>query len=425
MRGVHTVASNPESSPGRARARTIGVACLFAVALAAAGAQASGPRYRADGWRADEFGRADGYPVGTAANREQKPYLVGAYSRGDTLLRHRRIAAPAQAAPLARAAEEPPIRYFAHGRTYTLDEYLAEHLTTGLLVARGDTILVERYQYDRRDTDRFTSQSMAKTIVGMLVGIAAAEGRIRSLDDPAEVYAPALAGSEFGRTPVKALLQMSSGIRFHHGFDDAGSIGDLRRLARGPPGADGLRAFDTRAAPPGTRFNYSSADTRVLGLVLAGATGTSVSEYAEAKLWQPLGAEAMATWQIDRAGGEVAACCFAATLRDWARLGLMLAHAGAWNGRQIVPREWIVAATTVAPADARLAPGRVNSRWGYGYQTWLLGDPAGTFVLRGLRGQAMLVDPATKTVMVHTAVQGYIEVAEYVELWRGVLKSLR
>ena len=93
----------------------------------------------------------------------------------------------------------------------TVDDYLARNPATGLLIARGDTIFVERYQYGRTDRHRFTSWSMAKTVTAMLVGIAIAEGRIRSVDDLAAVYVPALSGTEYGRTSLRHLLQMSSG----------------------------------------------------------------------------------------------------------------------------------------------------------------------------------------------------------------------
>jgi CubicO group peptidase (beta-lactamase class C family) len=266
---------------------------------------------------------------------------------------------------------------------------------------------------------------MAKTIVALLIGIAVGEGRIKSIADTAETYVPQLKGSEFGRTPIKALLQMSSGIKFQHGFDASASIGDLARLNKGPPGFKGVLQFNERAAPPGTRFNYSAADTRVLGMVLAGATGKSVSDYASEKLWKPLGAEAPATWWIDKSGQELTSCCFAARLRDYARLGLMLAHDGAWNGRQIVPPEWLRAATTVAETDTYLKPRSMTPVWGYGYQVWLLADGR-QFVMRGLRGQMVFVDPDTKTVMVRTAVEPFnTDSGETRSLWRGVLEWIR
>src|SRR5262249_1836659 len=154
----------------------------------------------------------------------------------------------------------------------------------GLLIAKGDSILLERYQYGRTDAHRLTSFSMAKTIVGLLIGIAIEEGTIRSINDLAEAYVPGLRGTEFGRTPIKALLQMRSGIFFRGDYADTTS--DIYILARltieqDPAGSlAAVKRFNWRRAPPGEYFSYSSADTVVLGLVLAGATQRTVSDYA-------------------------------------------------------------------------------------------------------------------------------------------------
>jgi CubicO group peptidase (beta-lactamase class C family) len=105
------------------------------------------------------------------------------------------------------------------------------------------------------------------------------------------------------------------------------------------------------------------------------------------------------SWAIDGTGQEVTYCCFNAVLRDYARFGRLLAHDGAANGRQVVPRQWLIDATTVRPSDAHLAPGSATR---YGYQVWLLPGAERRFVLRGIRGQMIFVDPATKLVMVST-----------------------
>jgi CubicO group peptidase (beta-lactamase class C family) len=81
-------------------------------------------------------------------------------------------------------------------------------------------------------------------------------------------------------------------------------------------------------------------------------------------------------------------------LRDYARLGRLLAHDGAWEGRQLIPRQWVLDATTVKPADAHLAPGTATPYFGYGYQVWLLPGEQRRFALLGIRGQIILVDPA-------------------------------
>jgi hypothetical protein len=154
------------------------------------------PRSAAGGPDAQDYGASDGYPVGDRSTYFRVPFLVGSHSHLDQVFEGRLVRRAPTPSPLARAAEEPPISYEHLGQTLTIDDYLARNPATGLLIARDDTILVERYQYGRNDRHRFTSWSMAKTVTAMLVGIAIDEGRIRSVDDPAASYEPALAGAE-------------------------------------------------------------------------------------------------------------------------------------------------------------------------------------------------------------------------------------
>ena len=135
-----------------------------------------------------------------------------------------------------------------------MDDYLARTPTTGLLIARDETILVERYQYGRTDHDRLTSFSMAKTVTAMLVGIAIAEGRIRSIDDLAGTYVPELAATEYGRTSLRDLLQMSSGVRFsedYEGHDDFATLRANTYRLQGAGGPSALLPFTQRTSPRG------------------------------------------------------------------------------------------------------------------------------------------------------------------------------
>jgi CubicO group peptidase (beta-lactamase class C family) len=388
-------------------------ACAFsALANPAAGQSAvpldagPGPRFRADGPDADARGRAEGYPICTRANWFMDKWcLVGALSGFDQLYPARIIVAPKASARLGRAPSEPGIGYTFAGQNLTLEQYLDRHPVTGFLIAKGDTILIERYQYGRNGSHRLASFSMAKTIVALLIGIAVKEGAIRSIDDLAEVYVPGLKGTEYGLTPIKALLQMSSGVLFRERYTDPVSdIWILVGLTLGQdPGGSlaAVKRFNTRLVPPSQRFSYASVETVVLGLVLAHATNQSVSDYTREKLWQPIGAEADASWVLDATGQEITFAYFNAVLRDWARLGLMLAHDGIWQGKSIVPREWLVASTTIASADMHL---RLGTPWsGYGYQTWIVQDPRRMFALRGYFGQLVIVDPESKLVLVQTA----------------------
>ena len=125
------------------------------------------------------------------------------------------------------------------GAELTLDDYLRRNPTTGLLITHDDTILFEHYQYDRTDHDQLLSQSMAKTVTAMLIGIALSEGAIRSLDQPASDYVSGLAGTAYGETTLRNLLHMASGVAFtevYDGADDNAKLG-RQRFAPNAPGA--------------------------------------------------------------------------------------------------------------------------------------------------------------------------------------------
>jgi hypothetical protein len=127
---------------------------------------------------------------------------------------------------------------------------------------------------------------MGKTVTAMLIGIALQGRLIRSIDDPAAAYVPGLAGCEYGRTSLRHLLQMSSGVRFTEDYSGADDFSRLRESTirlNGPGGVSAVTEFNERAASAGTRFSYSSAETQVLGLVLTGATGRPVAELSGAE----------------------------------------------------------------------------------------------------------------------------------------------
>ena len=275
---------------------------------------------------------------------------------------------------------------------------------------------------------------MAKTVTAMLVGIAIHEGRIRSVDDLAAAYVPELEGTEYGRTSLRHLLQMSSGVRFNEDLPRDYISQDLLQFVLdtfmrvGPGGVGAVTSFNTRERPAGTKFSYSSVETQVLGLVLTRAIGRPTAEYLEQKIWQPLGAEADATWLVDNSGQEAAYCCLNAVLREYARLGLPLAHDGNWRGRPMIPTAWVLEATTVPMDQPHVWPGTATPNEGYGYQTWILPGERRTFMLWGAHGQRIYVDPRSKLVMVHTAVHklglGLPPLQEIGALWAALVRQL-
>jgi CubicO group peptidase (beta-lactamase class C family) len=385
------------------------------------------PVFSAAGPDAAAYGQAEGYPTAPPSPLLAQRFMVGNFSHFDRLFAAHTVEKSASPWQFRRAARELSLTYYFRGAGYSLSDYLARNPVTGLLIAHNDTIVFEHYQYGRTDHDRFLSQSMAKTITAMLLGIAVSEGKIRSIDDPAATYVPALANTEFGLTSIRDLLHMASGIAFsedYGGHDDSAGFGRALFAWSSPGPAAVIARYNTRVEPPGTHFHYAGIDTEVLGLIVANATHMSLAAYLQSRIWQPMGAEADATWVVDHSDTEPAFCCFNATLRDWARLGMLLANYGALNGRQIISRDWVVAATSVAANW--LAAGTATPGSGYGYQVWLLPGQGHDFALLGIHGQAVFVDPAAKLVMVNTAVRlkpaNDPGVAESYALWRALVQ---
>ena len=414
--------------------RGLGVAatCRYAdgqpVADTRTGEATPDPVFSPSGPDAELYGAANGFPIPSPAqariqrNPFRPEYRVGAFSHFDQLFPTRSI--KHADAPWMFKREAADIHYSYHGRQSSIAEYLSRNPITGLLIAKDDRILVEHYQYGRTDQDRLLSQSMVKSIVGMLIGIAVSEGAIKSVADAAESYVPGFKGTEYGKTPIRDLLHMSSGVEFG---EERNGGSDLNRLWRdmvarpAPKGTiESLVQFNHRIAPPGTRYSYASIEPDVLGMVLHSAVKQSLSDYLRERVWQPIGAEASANWLLDAQDFEVAHFGFNAVLRDYARLGRLLACDGAWEDKQIIPEQWMADATTVKSTDAYLAPGNAMPMLGYGYLLWLLPGPRRQFAMVGALGQRVCVDPAAKLVMVQTALD---DAPEGWRLWAMVAQQ--
>src|SRR6516225_4822508 len=258
----------------------------------------TGPVLSNTGPDAAAYGANEGFPLGTLATASQMRHLVATYSHFDELTPARIVPRAASPWSFQRAAE-PEISYTFGDERHTITDYLNRQPTTGLLIARDDTILYEHYQYARSERDRFLSQSMAKTITAMLIGIAVADGAIKSIDDEVATYVTGLAGTEYGKTPIRTLLHMSSGVEFKEVYDGQDDVARLARdLFGGKDPVASVAQFNTRIAPPGTRFYYASVETEILGLILRTATGKPVADYLSEKIWQLIGTEDDASWAI-------------------------------------------------------------------------------------------------------------------------------
>lgn len=399
--------------------RRILMSCVMLVVLASPAA--AGPDE-------ERLGKRAGYPIGSRASWfYDESVRVGSFSHLDTLLPHNTLQRASSPLPLPAAAGPPDIGYRFEGRSLTLDDFLARQRVTGLLLIRNGEVLFERYQYDRTPAHRFVSHSMAKSIVSIAVGMALAEGKIASLDDAVAKYVPRLAGSPYGETSIRNVLRMSSGVAFSEVYDGKDDLARFAGLRHRQGSIEALRAFRIREAEQGTRFHYASSETVILAVLLRAVTGITLSKYLTGRLWQPMGAEADATWIKTPDGIESGSGNFNATLRDYGRLGVLLANDGAIGGRQIVPKDYLLEATDWRRQPPAFAPRRATPFFGYGYQFWTFPGEKRRFALLGVYGQSIFVDPELKLVMVVTAAARNASVgkesfaAERSAVWRGLV----
>lgn len=413
---------------------SVGFFCFFS--LAGAGEVHTRP----DGPDAERLGMKQGYPV--CAQALTRPECrVGTWSANEKVAASSLVSPSDDPMPLPRWQDAPAISYRWGFSSKTLDDFMADTKTTGLMVIQDGRVVAERYQYGRQPDMRFRSFSMAKTFTAMLVGIAHGKGLIRSLDDKAADYWPEIAPSAYGQTTLRNLLRMSSGVPFRELYtwtpdDDIWLWGRVLFLpeSRNRPEkiAEYLNTKTTREVEQGQRFKYATIETEILGRVLSRAAGMSITQITQEWLWKPMGAESEARWLLAGADqGEGTGGSFNATLRDYARFGVLLANDGLRGHAQIIPREFLLDATDAARQPAAFRPRHATPGMGYGYQTWIAPFKERTFALQGIHGQHIMVQPKSGIVMVQTSVNdqpsGRQDGRPYQmrdALWMGVLKSL-
>ncbi len=307
-----------------------------------------------------------------------------------------------------------------------VDAYMAGQRSAALLIVQAGKLRLERYGLDFDNSGRWTSFSVAKSFTSTLAGAALRDGAIRSMDDKVSDYIPDLKGSAYDEVSVRQLLSMTSGVQWNEDYADPQS--DVARFNNHQPeaGVDALVSYMRklpRAAPPGTRWNYSTGETNLVGILVSQATKKPLAQYLQEKIWQPAGMEQPATWVLSKTGQEISGCCIQAAPRDYARFGQFILEGARVNGdpaagplprpgaapsggsaagaaaergghHSIVPDGWLHEATH-KQADIG-EPGN-----GYGYQWWTYDD--GSFAARGIFGQGIFIDPKRELVIVSNA----------------------
>lgn len=290
------------------------------------------------------------------------------------------------------------------GFDQSFDSILEGFNTTGFLVIRNDSILYENYYGGGDETSRFTSFSISKSIVSLLIGIAIDEGKIGSVEEPVDKYVPTLVGTGYEGVTIRNVLQMATGIKFSEDYDDPDS--DINQVmfkafVDFEPLEEWITEFENEV-PQGTKFHYQSINTEILAVILKNLYAKSVSELLEQKIWQPMGAEADAKWITDEHETEIAFGFLNATLRDYARIGLLVLHDGEWNGNRIVSEEWMARSTVINPNEARPAKGEGND---YQFHWWIPKGNEQEVMASGYMGQVIYINPTRHVVIVKTGTE--------------------
>lgn len=258
-------------------------------------------------------------------------------------------------------------------------------------VIQGDSVKYEEYWGIGSKTSRTNSFSMGKSIVSILIGIAIDEGYIESVDQKIIDFIPEYDrdGKHFNQdVTIKHLLTMSSGMDWHENYynpfgvtAEAYFTKDLEELMYSINFTD----------KPGEKWRYLSGNTQLMGIIVARATGKSLSDYASEKLWIPMGATDEAEWMLDDNDGvEKAYCCFNSNALDFARFGQLYLDHGKWKGKQLVDSAYVAASLA----------GDLESHYGYSWWLYPTQYKYPVYNMRGVNGQYVIVIPKLDLVAV-------------------------
>jgi CubicO group peptidase (beta-lactamase class C family) len=314
--------------------------------------------------------------------------------------------------------------------------FLEENQTQALIVIQDGTVLFENYYNDTNRDSIVTSFSVAKSFTSALIGIAISEGYISSVDDPITDYLPELAERDprFGEITIRHLLLMASGLEYKE-FRFPGLNSD-DPLTTYYPDQRWLALNNTRITdPPGAYFQYNKYHPQLLGMILERTTGVSVTEYLQAKIWDPLGMEFSGSWSIDSEQSDFEKMETGVNARaiDFAKFGQLFLDEGSWNGQQVVSKEWVAESTgPLLPTDyAAYYPEWFSDLPGLAYYTymwWGMAREQGgyDFAAEGDKGQFIYVSPGRELVIVRNGIDyGSLPFNEWLALFYQFASEFR
>lgn len=252
------------------------------------------------------------------------------------------------------------------------------------------------------------SQSVAKSVVGTVAGILIGRGLL----DPAApltAYVPELERCGYRGATLQQVLDMRSGVTFTEDYTDpASDVAKIDRVAGWKPRRDGDDAdnmYDLilsleQGREHGGPFEYRSIETDVLGWAMERAADCRLADLVSRELWSRLGAEEDAYFTVDAAGNALADGGFNATLRDYARFAQMHLDQGVFDGRRIVPGEWVLQCRHGDHGAFGVPYTEVLPKGAYRNCFWIEEAAGGAYMARGVFGQLIYICPELDLVAV-------------------------
>ena len=291
------------------------------------------------------------------------------------------------------ASEKMPAEIMYKGTSLAFNEFLKQTDTNAFLVIRNGVMTYEWYKDGVTQSTQLPSYSVAKTMTSIMIGQLINQGKIKESGKFVDYFPNLKAGSSFDLVTIQQLLDMQAGVGVSDNYP-SGPSGWGVAIAQMYATTDldwFLKNNRKMAFEPGSKSEYMSVDTQMLGMIIKKVTGKRVSDYFSKNVWQAVGAKYPATWNVDRIGGtEKTFCCFNASAIDYGRVGMLFLNGGYAGPTKVIDSNWLKRLSTPVTT--------LDRNWGYGAQVW---HPyPNTSLALGLHGQFIFINPATRTVIV-------------------------
>ncbi|EIL93143.1 beta-lactamase [Rhodanobacter fulvus Jip2] len=333
-------------------------------------------------------------PAAPTIGQQREQVLFWSQAQREAQFRQMAKLFPSDLAPRGTHVHELPPGKSLPVDSMSLASYMGQHHLAGVMVLQHGRVRLERYGLGFGPQQRWESFSVAKSVTSTLLGIALQRGEIHSLHDTLGTYIQELRDSAYADVTVQQLLTMTSGVQWNEDYADPRSDVAQMYLGACMDGQAHVLSYlrkQPRQWPAGTHWNYNTAETDLLGILVQRATHRSLAAYLSQTIWKPYGMASDATWVKDECdGSDTGGSGLSATLGDYARLGQFMLDGGRIDGKPVVATAWLKGALQrQASVDA---PDR-----GYGYLWWT--DADGSYAAIGIFGQVIYVDPARQLVI--------------------------